>query len=179
MRGRSRPTTCTCRRWRRATPIENRARSSLRFERLLGFHIEQNDSAGLFHRAREGLAHGERVAAVDNGARLRPNDDRPRQRFLRNNDDRPREISDGTRAKTSADRPTLHASGFVAEQRRARSHHRQEFPGPCGTRQFQGVCQFARCPRRSDRERGCEDQEGRERSKHWPHELHWSNGLPG
>ena len=104
------------------------------FERLLGFHIEQDDRARFFHRDKKGFAHGERVAAVDDGARFRPNNDRARQRFRWNDAIALVKSQMEFAQKLQRIDPRFHASGFVPEQSRARSDYRQKLPRPHGSR---------------------------------------------
>ncbi len=87
----------------------------LDFERLLGFHVQQNDGALRVHGHKKSFAHGEGVAGIKNGGGFRPHGNGSGQSFSREDSAFGEEIQMKFPENLQRVDPCLHFAGFVSE----------------------------------------------------------------
>src|SRR2546429_7386942 len=103
---------------RRPLELEVAMERGLDFERLLGFHIQNNDCALRVHRNEKSLAHREGVAGVENGRGFRTHGERSGECFAGKNPAFGEEMQMKFAEDLQRIDPRLHPAGFVSEQDR-------------------------------------------------------------
>src|SRR5256884_122330 len=154
--------------WPAALELEVAMERGLDFERLLGFHIQNNDCALRVHRNEKSLAHGEGVAGVENGRGFRTHGERSGECFAGKNPAFGEEMQMKFAEDLQRIDPRLHPAGFVSEQGRPCPGDGQKFPGAHGARELHRRRHFfllLLAP--GSRGRGGDAQDSRHASKNW------------